>query len=333
MTDAQRQRLFDIREAFDHPVTVGLTVVVVAMLAVTPAVIGLLDRRGKLTPAHRKELLDRYKSWLVLAPLIVVPVLAGAFWTILAVCVLSLLCYREYARATGLFREKLLSLVVVLAILLIHFAVLDHWYRLFVALSPLGVAAIAAFTIFTDRPKGYIQRVGLGVLGFMLLGVCLGHAGYFANDRDYRPMLLMLVAAVELNDVFAYVVGKSVGGPKLAPNTSPNKTIAGSAGALVLTTSLVVLLGWFVFRGPKSLHIGHLIVLGLMISALGQLGDLLLSSVKRDVGIKDMGALFPGHGGLLDRFNSLILAAPAMFHYVNYFVGVGADETPNVFTR
>ena len=69
-----------------------------------------------------------------------------------------------------------------------------------------------------------------------------------------------------------------------------------------------------------------LIGLGLIVSVAGQLGDLMLSSIKRDIGIKDMGRAIPGHGGILDRFNSLLLVAPSAFHYIGYFIGFGLDQ-------
>jgi len=77
----------------------------------------------------------------------------------------------------------------------------------------------------------------------------------------------------------------------------------------------------------------RLILLGLILSVSGQLGDLTLSSIKRDLGIKDWAATFPGHGGLLDRFNSLIFASPAVFHLVGYFQGIGLDQTPRIITH
>jgi phosphatidate cytidylyltransferase len=332
VSPAARERLFGAGHAFDHPVTVGVTVALVALLALAPAVIALLGRLGRVDGPLRAELMRRWRSWLVVTPLILVPVLLGAFWTILGVGVLSLLCYREYARATGLFREKVISLTVVLGIVLVTAAALDHWYRLFVALAPLTVGLIAVVAILPDRPQGYIQRVALGVLAFALFGSCLGHVGYLANDGNYRPVLLLVLLAVELNDVFAFVVGKTLGRRKLLPNTSPKKTVAGAVGALVLTTLLVVAMGRFAFRETALAHPAHLVALGVLVSALGQLGDLMLSAIKRDLGLKDMAATIPGHGGLLDRFDSVILVAPAVFHYVNYFAGVGIDQAPHVLT-
>ena len=325
-------RLFDPRNAFQEPVTLWITAGIAAALAVIPLVIWLLSTAGKVNAKLRGELLLRYYSWLVIIPVLILPVLLGAFWTIAGIGLLSLFCYREYARATGLVREKWVSFLVVLGIILLTLATLDHWYRFFLALPSLTVAAIVAFAILQDRPQGYIQRVALAVFGYLLFGVCLGHLGYLANDAHYRPLIVLVFLAVELNDVFAFCCGKTLGHQKLCPNTSPNKTVAGAVGALVLTTLLVAVLGWFVFAGTILASLPHLLGLGALISMAGQFGDLTLSSIKRDLGIKDMAATIPGHGGLLDRFDSVLLAAPVVFHYVNYFVGVGENQPPFVFT-
>jgi phosphatidate cytidylyltransferase len=330
MKTEARERLFGAGHAFDHPVTLVVTLAVVALLLLTPVVIWLLARLGRIDEKLRTELMLRYWSWMILTPLIMAPILLGAAWAILGVGILSLLCYREYARATGLFREKAISLVVVLGILAVTFTVLDNWYGLFVALVPYTIGVIAIVAILRDQPQGYIQRVALGVLGFVLFGSCLGHLGYLANDRSFRPMLILIFLTVELNDVFAFMVGKTLGKRKLAPNTSPKKTVAGAAGALVLTTLLMMGVGSFVFEGTNLASPLHLVILGVLVSVLGQFGDLMLSSIKRDLGIKDMGATIPGHGGLLDRFDSVILVAPAVFHYINYFRGVGTDQVPHV---
>jgi phosphatidate cytidylyltransferase len=332
VSPAARQRLIGVGHAFDHPATLPLVAGIASVLVVAPLVILLLTRARPVPETLRRELWQRYLSWLVLTALMLAPILLGAAWTIAGVLALSLLCYREYARATGLFREQLISLLVVVGIAALAFAALDNWYHLYVALVPLTVALIAAAAVLADRPRGYIQRVGLGVFGFLLFGSCLGHLGLLADDADYRPVLILVLLAVELNDVFAFVSGKLFGRRKLAPNTSPNKTVGGALGALVLTTLLVVGLGRLVFAGTDLASVGHLVALGLFISAAGQLGDLMLSSIKRDIGIKDMGVTIPGHGGLLDRFNSLILAAPVVFHYVKYVNDVGAGQPARILT-
>ena len=332
MSRVLTERFFDASHAFDHTVTLVISIGLVVILAICPVLISQLLKRGLIDNTLRSELMLRYKSWLVLTPLIVVPILLGDGWTILAIGLMSLLCYREFARATGLFREKMVSLFVAIGIVLLTFASLDGWYHLFVAISPLTIGAIAMIAILRDHPQGYIQRVALAVFAFVLCGVCLGHLGYLANDRNYRPILLLVFMSVELNDVFAFIAGKSVGKRKLIPNTSPNKTIGGALGALVMTTLLVIVVGQFVFQGTVLANAKHLIAMGMLTSLTGQFGDLMLSSIKRDLGVKDMAATIPGHGGLLDRFDSILLASPALFHYINYFVGVGVDRLPHVLT-
>ncbi len=327
-----RERLFGYQHAFDHPVTVIVTVGAIGVIALALLATWLLARAGKIDAKLRAELVSRCLSWLVLVPLMLTPVLLGAAWTIAAMGVLSLLCYREYARATGLFRQRDVSVIVVLGILATTYAVADHWYGFFVALPSLTLAILAAGTILRDEPKGYIQRVALGVFGYLLFGVCLGHFSYFANDENYRPTMILIAAGVQMNDVFAFCCGKALGRHKLAPNTSPGKTIEGAAGALVLTTTLVAVMGHFVFRGTALDSPLLLAGLGLLVSIGGVLGDLTLSSIKRDLGIKDMGATIPGHGGVLDRFNSLLLVAPATFHYIGYFLGVGLDQPTRIIS-
>jgi phosphatidate cytidylyltransferase len=321
-----------MNDAFAHPVTVGIVAATGAVLLLAALVIGGMTLLGRGTPAFRRELWLRYGSWLVLLPLMFGPVLLGKSWTIGAVTILALLCLSEFARATGLFREYLTTAVIALGILAVNFAALDNWYRFFVALWPLTTVVLLVATIPLDRPAGYIQRNALAIFAFMLLGVGLGHLGYMANDPGYRPLVLMLLAAIALNDVAAFTWGKLIGGRKLLPNTSPNKTISGAVGALCTTTALVAFLGHLIFAGTAMDHWALLVFLGVLVSVAGQCGDLMLSSIKRDIGIKDMGAALPGHGGIMDRFNSLLLVAPAVFHLINYVVGIGEGQPTRVIT-
>jgi phosphatidate cytidylyltransferase len=325
--------MFAIHDVFEDPFVTNVVIAIAALLGATPLIIAVLAKIGKIDDRLVRDLWMRYVSWLVLAPLMIGPILLGAPYAIAALGLMSLLCYREYARATGLFRERLISLIVVLGIILVTFSTLDNWYGLFISLGPLTVGLISAAAILPDRPSGYVQRVGLGVLGFMLFGGCLAHFGFLGNHLKYRQLMIWVLLCVQMNDVFAYVCGKSFGRRKLAPHTSPNKTIGGALGALVLTTVLAAYLGRLVFHDTILSDWRHVIFMGVSISLMGQFGDLLLSSVKRDVGIKDMGSTFPGHGGVLDRFNSLLLVSPAIFHYLKYYLDVGWNEQVRVFTR
>lgn len=332
MTESARLRLFDPTVAFAHPATPWLFGIVAAVLVAAPLILFVGERTGRIASSAKADVLKRYYPWLVIVPALGLPLLLGAFWVILGVWVLAVFCFREYARATGLFRERFICLLVGVGMAATYMAALDNWYRLFVAAFPLTVATIAGFAVVQDRPKGYIQRVALGVFAFALFGNGFGHLAYLANDEHFRPLILLLVIAVELNDVGGFTVGRLVGGRKLSPNTSPNKTISGAVGGITATTLVTVAGGLAVFAGGPLADPVKLVPLGVLLGLAALLGDLTLSSIKRDVGVKDMAALIPGHGGLLDRFDSLLLAAPVAFHVVNYFAGVGAGQTECVFS-
>ena len=100
----------------------------------------------------------------------------------------------------------------------------------------------------------------------------------------------------------------------------------------MLTTALFASLIHIIAYGTVLDRPWHLITLGLLLSLTGQWGDLVMSSIKRDLGLKDLGVVIPGHGGLLDRFDSLIFVGPAMFHYIGYFLGIGLDQPTRVFS-
>jgi phosphatidate cytidylyltransferase len=327
------ERLWSPAAAFGHPVTVSITLSVAVILFAAPILILILQRFGCLSENTHRELVQRWKSWILISALLIVPILLGAAPVFILGLILSLLCYREYARATGLFREHSIHAVVILGLFLVHFAAADHYYRLFVAALPIVMAVIVGIAVGQDRPEGFLQRVALAALGFILFGSWMGHFSYFANDVNYRPILLWILASIELNDIFAYCWGRALGRKQLCPRTSPGKTRAGAVGAMLCTTPLSAWIGHYVFLGQPVDNPVTLIGIGIGISGMGQVGDLLLSSIKRDLGIKDMGATLPGHGGILDRFDSVLLATPVIFHIINYVQGVGTDQTRNIITN
>lgn len=328
------QRLFDATHAFDHPVTIVITIAVATVLVFASAALRLFAATGKLSDKTYAELRDRIRSWYVLSAAGVVLILLGAAWTWVAFLLLGLFCFREFAKATGLDRSRVESATAIAALFVTYFAALDHWLVFFETSWALGICAIAVFALLPDQPQGYIRRTTLAIVAFALCGGSLGHLAFIANDENYRPILLWLLVFVELNDVFAYLFGKAFGKRKLRPNTSPGKTWAGALGAVVATTAGAAVVGHFVFEGTSLDRPVHLLAMGLLISVLGQCGDLIVSSIKRDLGVKDMSDAIPGHGGLLDRFDSLLIAAPALFHYMNYFLtdGIGAGQAERILT-
>src|SRR5207245_4083009 len=129
-----RERLFGFRHAFDDRVTVVLTLTALILLLLAPLLIFVVTRAANSSSDKRKELWDRYRSWIWLALFILIPILAGAFWTILGVATLSFLCYREYARITGLFWERSISLIVVNGILFLTFTALAYYLSHFIVI-------------------------------------------------------------------------------------------------------------------------------------------------------------------------------------------------------
>jgi phosphatidate cytidylyltransferase len=317
-------------DAFAHPVTRWTCIAVGALLLVALPLAYGLRRAGLMSERTFADTRTRTLTWMVIAPLILGAIVWCPLSTMLGTLLIAILCYREYARATGLFRETLLSAIVAAAVLAMGFATVDHWYGLFMAVPPLTMAALAGASVVSDEPSGYIRRVSVAAMGYLLFGAGLLHLGYIANDPSYRPILCMLVLCVQGSDIAAYCCGKAFGKRHLFPKTSPSKTLGGHVGALVLTSVLFTLLGGLVFEGTPLASGWRLWILAIIVAVGAQLGDLVLGSIKRDIGIKDMGHVLPGHGGILDRFNSFVLVAPAAFHAIGYFIGFGLDRPAGV---
>ena len=184
LTPETREHLFGWWTAFDHPFVCWVMLAIAVVLASSGMAIQLLRRSGRMNAALYQELWLRWKSWLWLTLLMAVPILLGAAWVIAAVLVLSMLCFSEFARATGLFREKLICAVVVLGILGLIFACADNYAKLYFALAPLTVGVVAIVTIPQDRPRGYIQRTAHGRHGLFAIRLRLGLPGHACQLRS-----------------------------------------------------------------------------------------------------------------------------------------------------
>lgn len=267
-----------------------------------------------------------YRSWLVMVPLILTVVVAGRAATILGIALLAVFAFTEFARATGLHRDRgmmaavYVGIVAVAASSLVRDPWLDvpGWYGLFMALPVYVVCLILITPIARNRVTGQLQNSALAILGFIYLGWMLSHVGFLANSPHAYGYLLFLLLAVEGSDIAAFTAGKIFGRHKLREAISPNKTWSGALAALAFSMMLPWLLHFsFAHFGPLQL-----VLTGLIVGIGGQLGDLTISMIKRDIGVKDMGTLIPGHGGLLDRIDSLIFAGPLFFHMIRWFYDV-----------
>ena len=263
-----------------------------------------------------------YRGWLVMVPVILVCIALGRLTTIGFFTLVALAGAKELARVTGLDRDKLLTLVVYFGIALVGIACavpdpregVPGWYGLFMALPAFVVGLILLVPITRDQVAGQVRLLSLAIVAFIYIGWMFGHLTYLANASHAYGYLLYLLFAVELNDVAAYTFGRLFGKHKFRPNISPNKTWEGALGALAIS----LLLPWlFRFSLPHFTAV-DLLLTGLIVGIGGQVGDLAISVLKRDLHVKDMGQLIPGHGGILDRIDSLIYVAPLFFHLVRW---------------
>jgi len=267
-----------------------------------------------------------YRGWLIMIPLVLGAVFLGRTAVIAGVALLAIVGFKEYARATGVYEDWGLTGLVYFGIVLLAVASfitdprLDYpgWYGLFMSLPAYVVGAILLVPILRNRAKGQLQKVALAIVGFIYFGWMFSHLGFLANSQYAYGYVLYLVLAVEINDIAAFTCGKLFGKHKLRENISPNKTVEGSVGAIFVSLIVPFAL-WFSFPHFEPVH---LIIIGLVVGVGGQLGDLVISYIKRDIGIKDMGAVIEGHGGILDRVDSMIFVAPIFFHVVRWMYGI-----------
>jgi phosphatidate cytidylyltransferase len=158
-----------------------------------------------------------------------------------------------------------------------------------------------------------VQPVTLAVLGVLYVGWFLGHAILLHAFVTGPDLVLFLVGVTWVGESAAYAVGATLGRHKLAPAISPNKTIEGSLAQLVASLVAALVLGGWLLPGWSA---ARALVAGGMLGVVGQLGDLAESVMKRSAGVKDTSGLIPGHGGMLDRLDSLLFNTPAFYYYV-----------------
>lgn len=293
------------------PRTIALIVTAVGALLLGWIITLIAWRCGRLSASVHDELIRRMRTWAVIIPAASLPILLGPVALAAGITVLGLFLFREFARATGIRMDRALGFPVLVGFAVVAAAMIRQQYSLLLFSAPLFATLTMAGGLLKDRPAGYLKRIGCANLGFMICAVWPAHLGFLAQWTS-PALLLWMVLAVELNDVFAYLSGKLFGRRALCPNTSPGKTRGGLIGSLVVTTVFITLSGLLLFRDDLVGDVRFLVPLGLVLSLTGTVGDLILSSIKRDLHLKDLAELLPGHGGLLDRCDSLVFAAPVL---------------------
>lgn len=213
--------------------------------------------------------------------------------------------------------EGLVANVMVLGI------IISHWYIDFFPLSVdimflFYVCLLALFTLMVYFPKR-INIKNIGELMVSAIYVGFGYHYLIETRQMGLPAIIYVLVIIFTNDSFAYIVGRKLGKRKLAPTISPNKSIEGSIGGIfcsVIASTLMIHFSYFNHVLPFSLI--QNLILTVLLAILGQYGDLYESAIKRYFGVKDSGWLLPGHGGLLDRFDNMLIVLP-MFHFIISF--------------
>ena len=263
----------------------------------------------------------RILTAVVLIPLVILLLLKGPFWLLaLAAAGVAMLACWEYlalAHASGAGTPRILTLVAIGALFLAA-------YRLPEMLLPVLVAsALIIFVVVSFRSP--LNRVLLdtsaSVFGLIYTGLTLTTLLFMSQQEEGRSLLVFLFFAVWSGDIAALYIGRRFGKQKLAPKLSPNKTWEGSiasiVGSMVIGGLLLACASMLQGHGIALLTYSGSVFYWLMLAAIlnvaAQLGDLVESALKRGGGVKDSGTLLPGHGGILDRIDALLLAAPVLW--------------------
>ena len=298
---------------------------VLGALVVASGLGTILERTAKSdrSRAVLRNLNARTRSWWVMCSVFALTLLSGAIGSLVLFGLLSLLAMREYMTLLptrrGDHRTLFWSFFIITP--LQYYLIGIHWYGFFAILIPVFAFVFVPTRIaLAGDTERFLERAAKIQFGLMICTYCLSHApallilpipGY---EGQQAKLLLFLVLVDQASDVLQYVWGKLLGRRKIAPSVSPNKTWEGFLGGVVSATLLGAAL-WrvtpFSFRAAAALS--------LAITLMGFAGGLVMSAIKRDAGVKDYGTLIEGHGGILDRIDSICFAAPVFFHLVRYF--------------
>lgn len=307
---------------FDLPQHVVVaTLAVWAVLVVATGIVLVLSARGS---GDYRELIDRTASWWWMIGAFTFAIAANQIVAIVFLAIISYLALKEYLSLIPTRRiDRGLLLFAYLAVPIQYLWAGIDWYNMFLVFVPVWMFLLfPALMALRGETQNFLRAVGTLSWGLMLTVFCLSHlAMLLVSGEVHNPvaggvgLLFFVVVLAQFNDVAQYVWGKLFGRHKVTPHVSPKKTWEGLIGGVLTTVVLAT------FVGPYLTPMDHAwsALAGGVIGVAGFLGDINISAVKRDLGVKDAGGLIPGHGGILDRVDSLTYAAPAFFHFFRYF--------------
>jgi phosphatidate cytidylyltransferase len=278
----------------------------------------------RIVRPHRdwSELTLRIQTWWVLTVVFVGALVSSRAVAIIFFALACFLAFKEYLSLIPTRRaDRRVLFWAYLAIPLQFYWVYAEWYGMFIIFIPVYMFLLLPLRMITiGQTEGFLRAAGTIHWGLMTTVFSLSHAAFllilrFKDDPASMPgpgLVLFLVVMTQLNDVAQYIWGKSLGRRKIVPAVSPGKTWVGFLGGVGTSIVLAAVLGPFLTPMDLRQSLGA----GLLISVAGFVGDVNMSALKRDLHVKDSGTMLPGHGGVLDRVDSLTYTAPLFFHYV-----------------
>lgn len=270
-----------------------------------------------------RELRQRMSSWWVMIALLAGALLLGWQATLGLFAVVSFIALREFLSLAPTRREdRLIILASYLAIPVSYAFVAADIYGIYLVIIPVYAFLILPWLMAViGQTRGYLSSVALFHWGLMTCVYNIGYAAFLMRTPASEApagaagLVFFLLVATEFNDVAQYVWGKLFGRNKIIPKVSPNKTWEGFLGGWATTAALI----WFVGPVFTPLHGIGLATMAFVLPVAGFAGDVTMSAIKRDIGVKDTSHLIPGHGGILDRIDSLTFTAPLYFHLLAWF--------------
>lgn len=297
---------------------------VVALLVVASIIGWILTSQAKSEGARAtvKNLNARIRAWWVMVFVFGIAIATGGIGSIILFGVASFLAMREFMTLAPTARTDHAVLFWAFFVLapIQYYLVGVQWYGLFAILIPVyAFVAIPTRMAIAGDTTRFLERTSTVQWGLMACVYCVSHAPalLMLQVPDYGPgatLLFYLVLVAQLNDVMQYVWGKLFGKHPIAPMVSPNKTWEGFIGGTATAVAVGAALWWATPFSPLAAGL-----MSLAITLMGFAGGLVMSAVKRDRGVKDYGSLIEGHGGVLDRIDSLLFAAPVFFHLTRFF--------------
>ena len=292
--------------------------IIAALCVATIIIFGLVKYKSA---SNFEELKLRVRTWWVMIMIFMLAILLGPVISLVFFATLSFLALREFLTLIPIRPvDRPILVWLYLTIPIQYFLIANGNYEVFVIFIPLvALVFLSTSMVLVGETPGFINAIGTLNWGLMLTVYSLGYVGFLlviTSEGNLGTcnagLVLYLVFLTELNDVAQYFFGKLLGHSKAIVKVSPRKTAEGLLGGLVTTIVLAVIISpWL-----TSLTLWESLIAGTLISISGFMGDITISAVKRELGIKDTGRLLPGHGGILDRVDSLLFTAPLFFHYV-----------------